>query len=143
MDVQLVGDTTYGKPVGFFSFTISDYPNGVEKDLADLYAINYETRNANNEGGYFTGLIPDELAYDYVNVPWGNPNDDDLSKIFNFISTGTYSRMSPQARMASDKSLRLVIPSTIHPLRFNGMVDYKVSKQMGVLINKRLGRPIK
>lgn len=141
MDVKLVGDTTYGKPVGFFSFTISDYPNGVEKDLADLYAINYETRNANNQGGYFSGLIPDQLASDFVNVPWGNPNDDNLAKIFNYISTGTYGRMSPQARMAADKSLRLVIPSTIHPLRFNGMVDYKVSKQMGVLINKKLGRP--
>ncbi|HET7118943.1 MAG TPA: S41 family peptidase [Hanamia sp.] len=140
LDVKLVGDTTYGKPVGFFSFTISDFPNGVEKDLADLYAINFETRNANNQGGYFNGLIPDEAAYDYVNVPWGNPNDDNLSKIFSYISTGTFPRISFQARMAADKSLRLSIPSTIHPLRFNGMVDYKISNQMKGIINKSLRR---
>ncbi len=56
MNVKLVGDTTYGKPVGFFSFHISDFDStGKEKALADLYAINFETRNANNQGGYFTG----------------------------------------------------------------------------------------
>ncbi|MEO6839110.1 MAG: S41 family peptidase [Ginsengibacter sp.] len=140
LNVKLVGDTTYGKPVGFFGFTISDYPNGVKKDLADLYAINFETRNANNQGGYFTGLIPDELASDYVNVPWGNPNDDHLAKIFNYISTGTYGRLSTQARMAADKSLRLSVPSTIHPLRFNGMVDYVNSAKLKPLIEKSLRR---
>lgn len=138
LNVKLVGDTTYGKPVGFFEFSISDYPNGVEKDLADLYAINFETRNANNQGGYFTGLVPDELASDYVNVPWGNPNDDNLAKIFNYISTGTYGRLSVQDRMTADKSLRLSIPSTIHPLRFNGMVDYVNSAKLKPLIEKSL-----
>ncbi|HUZ57590.1 MAG TPA: S41 family peptidase [Hanamia sp.] len=140
MNVKLVGDTTYGKPVGFFEFTISDYPNGQEKDLADLYAINYETRNANNQGGYYNGLIPDELAYDYVNVPWGNPNDDNLSKIFSYISSGIFPRLSTQARMATDRSLRLSIPSTIHPLRFNGMVDYKNGAVIKTLIENSLRR---
>jgi hypothetical protein len=140
MAVKLVGDTTYGKPVGFFTFSISDFPNGAEKSLADLYAINFETRNANNEGGYFNGLIPDQLASDFVNVPWGNPNDDNLAKIFKYISTGSFGRMSTLARMSADNSLRLSIPSTIHPLRFNGMVDYKISNQMKGIINKSLRR---
>jgi C-terminal processing protease CtpA/Prc len=141
LDIKLVGDTTYGKPVGFFGISISDFPNGKEKHLADLYAINFETRNADGHGGYFNGLIPDQLASDFVNVPWGSPNDDNLAKIFKYISTGSFGRMSTQARMASDKSLRLSIPSTIYPLRFNGMVDYKISNQMKKIINKRLGRP--
>ena len=129
MDVKLVGDTTYGKPVGFFSFHLTDFPNGgsTPKFLADLYAINFETRNANNEGGYFTGMIPNAAAADYVSLPWGDPNDDNLAKIFNFISTGTYGRASATERMAQNKSLRLAIPETIYPLRFNGMVDYKLS----------------
>jgi len=138
LNVKLVGDTTYGKPVGFFGLTISDFHNGVEKNLADLYAINFETRNANNQGGYFTGLVPDELASDYVNVPWGNPNDDHLSKIFSYISSGTFPRISSQARMEENKSLRLSMPSTIHSLRFNGMVDYKISNQLKGMINKSL-----
>jgi C-terminal processing protease CtpA/Prc len=138
LDIKLVGDTTYGKPVGFFSFSISDFPNGVEKQLADLYAINFETRNANNQGGYFNGIVPDQLASDFVNMPWGNPNDDNLAKIFKYISTGTFTRLSAQERMMSDRSLRLSIPSTMRSLRFNGMVDYKVSGKIKALIDRNL-----
>jgi hypothetical protein len=140
MDVKLVGDTTYGKPFGFFTFHITDFPNGVEKDLADLYAINFETRNANNEGEYYDGLIPDKEATDYVDVPWGNLADENLSQIFSYISTGSYKRVAPAERMAKNKSLHMSIPSTIHPLRFNGMVDYRISNQIKETINKTLRR---
>lgn len=138
MDVKLVGDTTYGKPVGFFSFHITDYPNGgsTQKFLADLYAINFETRNANNEGGYFTGMIPNAPAADYVDLPWGDPNDDNLAKIFKFISTGTFGRLSTTERMAQNESLRLSIPETIYPLRFNGMVDYRISNSFNEAVKK-------
>ncbi|MDQ2718612.1 MAG: S41 family peptidase [Bacteroidota bacterium] len=144
MNVKLVGDTTYGKPVGFFSFHITDFDSvsHKEKALADLYAINFETRNANNQGGYFTGLIPDALAIDYVNVPWGNPKDDHLMKIFKYISSGSFSRMSHIERMAADPSLRMSIPVSIHPLRFNGMVDYRISNQLKGAINQNLKRRI-
>ena len=140
MDVKLVGDTTYGKPVGFFSFHLTDYPNGgtTSKFLADLYAINFETRNADNKGGYFNGLIPDKIASDFVNVPWGNPKDDNLAKIFSYVSTGTYGRVSARERMSQDNSLRLSMPATIHPLRFTGMVDYKISNEISNSINKSL-----
>ncbi|HEY9343293.1 MAG TPA: S41 family peptidase, partial [Hanamia sp.] len=95
MNVQLIGDTTYGKPVGFFPFNITIHDvNGKEKNLADLYAINFETRNANNEGGYFNGLIPDAIATDFVDLAWGDPQDDHLQKIFKYISTGVYERIS-------------------------------------------------
>lgn len=130
MDVKLVGDTTYGKPVGFIPFHITDFPNGVEKDLADLYAINFETRNANDQGGYFTGMVPDAPAVDYIDIPWGNPSDDNLMQIFNYIATGSYKRVSTSARMATNPNLRLSIPSTTYPLRFNGMVDYKNSHEI-------------
>jgi C-terminal processing protease CtpA/Prc len=135
MKVQLIGDTTYGKPVGFFQSNITIHDaNGKEKNLADLYAINFETRNANNEGGYFNGLIPDALATDFVDLAWGDTQDDHLRKIFKYLSTGAYERLSAKERMAKDPSLRMSIPSTIHPLRFNGMVDYRVSNKMKSLI---------
>jgi len=139
MDVKLVGDTTYGKPVGFFTFHITDFPNGVEKDLADLYAINFETRNSANEGGYFDGLIPDSKATDYVDVPWGDKtNDQNLAEILNYVSTGSYKREAVAERMAANKSLRASIPSTIRPLRFNGMVDYRISNEIKARINNSL-----
>lgn len=144
MNVKLVGDTTYGKPVGFFSFHITDFDStGKEKFLADLYAINFETRNANNQGGYFNGLVPDALAVDYVNVPWGNVADDHLEKIFKYISSGSFSRISARERMAADPSLRLSMPGTIRPLRFDGMVDYRISNQMKKINSSGLRKKIK
>ena len=138
MNVKLVGDTTFGKPVGFLSFHLTDFPNGgtQEKFLADLYAINFETRNANNQGGYFDGLIPDQQAYDYVDLPWGDPKDDNLAKIFNYVSTGNFGRTSAAERMAQSKSLRLDIPSSLHSIRFNGMVDYNLPNRLDAAIKK-------
>jgi C-terminal processing protease CtpA/Prc len=141
MDVKLVGDTTYGKPVGFFTFNITDHDaHGNEQALADLYAINFETRNADNQGGYFTGLVPDATADDYVNMPWGSMADDNLVKIFKYISNGSFDRTSSSARMAKDPSLRKSIPSAIRSLRFDGMVDYRISNQIKSTINKSLRR---
>ncbi len=143
MPVKLVGSNTYGKPVGFFTFSIYAHDAmGNEKYLADLYAINFETRNANNDGGYFTGLVPDVVAADYVNIPWGDNNDDHLAKIFKYISTGSYSRVSAAERMAAEPSLRLTIPASIHPLRFDGMVDYRISNRIKGSIEAGLRRAV-
>lgn len=139
VDVKLVGDTTYGKPVGFFSFTLSIFKNGVEKNLADLYAINFETVNSAGKGGFYNGIVPDALAGDFVGEPWGGANDENLVKIFKYISTGSYARMTTMERMSKDKSLRIPIKSSIRPLRFNGMVDYK----MGAVIRKEFERSLR
>jgi hypothetical protein len=86
-------------------------------------------------------MIPDGAAADYIGVPWGDKeNDENLSTIFHYISNGSFSRISTAERMAKNKSLRLPIPSTSHPLRFNGMVDYRISNQLKPVINKSLRR---
>ena len=84
-------------------------------------------------------MIPDALAGDFIGVPWGDKeNDENLSKIFSYISNGSFNRISTAQRMAANKSLRLSIPSTIHPLRFNGMVDYRISNKIKSTIDKSL-----
>lgn len=131
MDVKLVGDTTYGKPVGFIDFTINDYVNGNKKYLADLYAIDFATTNANGEGNYFKGIPPDVEAADYVNVPWGDPQDDNLSKIFNYITTGSFARTYSTERLAERPDLlRVSTQLSMKSNRFNGMIDYRLSRQI-------------
>ncbi|MFY0256395.1 S41 family peptidase [Chitinophaga sp. 30R24] len=140
MNVRLIGDTTYGKPVGFIDFNISMYSNGKPSIyLADLYAINFETKNANNQGGYFTGIPQDPGAFanDYVNVPWGNTTaDQNLQQAFNFIMKGQYLGLNPSARMSAvnNDNLRMPIPG-VKTLQnnFNGMVDYRLSKEVSRL----------
>lgn len=138
MDVKLVGDTTYGKPVGFIDFTISDFDSaGKKKYLADLYAIDFATENANGTGGYYQGIPPDEEAEDYVNVPWGSPYDDNLAKIFNYISTGSFARSS-EVRLADPYPIeeRIATPQSTLTHKINFMVDYQLSKKMNMLMDK-------
>lgn len=131
MDVKLVGDTTYGKPVGFIDFTITaDDSTGQQQYLADLYAIDFATQNANGVGGYYNGILPDEPATDYVNVPWGNPNDDNLNKIFNFITTGSFARSAENQRLSAPVGLRLSGSGNLPIHQFNGMIDYRLSRQL-------------
>jgi carboxyl-terminal processing protease len=138
MSVKLVGDTTYGKPVGFFDFTISDFDSGKQKTLADLYAINYETKNSQGLGGYFNGIAPDQSAFDYVNVPWGySIYDDNLIKIFNYISTGSFARTSG-ARIVNPALMRQRIQGSIPLHSFNGMVDFRMSKKVQAKIMPQL-----
>lgn len=132
--VLLVGEKTYGKPVGFIDFNISAYnPSGSKKYLADLYAINFATHNAAGTGDYYTGIPVDKDAIDYVNVPWGSTvNDDNLKKIMNYINTGSF----PTARAAQLSTetiggLRTAIPNAKPLSSFNGMVDYRLSKEIG------------
>lgn len=133
MNVKLVGDTTYGKPVGFITFNISKYDSTHTKQyLADLYAINFATENANHVGGYYTGIVPDQVANDYVDVPWGYRNDDNLDRIFNYITTGSFARTSANARVLTQSTAnqRAAIQSSIVSPRFNGMVDYRIGKKI-------------
>ncbi|HEY0612497.1 MAG TPA: S41 family peptidase [Chitinophaga sp.] len=129
MNVKLVGDTTYGKPVGFFSYTISDHDAaGTEKYLADLYAINFETKNAQQLGGYYSGIAPDQTAADYVNVPWGNTEDQNLSRIFSYINTGSF-RQAATERIVTNPAARINIPRSVTSSQFNGMVDFDIKKK--------------
>lgn len=140
MDVFTVGDTSYGKPVGFFGFHISIFKNGTEKDLADLYAINFEFRNSNNVGEFYEGIPPNQLAADYIGEPWGSADDENLMKIFNHISTGSFSRSMMGIRSAKTRELKQPIEIPRHTLRFNGMVDYEMGKEMQQKARKMLER---
>ncbi|WP_316837072.1 S41 family peptidase [Pedobacter nutrimenti] len=49
--VKLVGTQTYGKPVGFFPVRL--------ENKYDVYMSLFETKNALDQGGYFSGFTPD------------------------------------------------------------------------------------
>lgn len=131
MDVKLIGDTTYGKPVGSLVWPVTIFKNNKEELLSYLIAITFETKNANNEGGYYFGLNPDAAAVDYVDLPWGNIEDDNLIKAFGYISTGSFSRKSPFDVSKPDPLRKISLDVKMPSLRFNGMVrqeDLKMFK---------------
>ena len=93
MDVKLVGDTTYGKPVGFFPIPVFNYA---------LYPISFRTVNSAGQADYYDGFAPDKLTNDGVNKNWGDITEPSLSAVLNYIATGTFGRPAKAAILRMD-----------------------------------------
>jgi len=91
MDVKLIGDTTYGKPVGFFPIPIFNY---------DIYPISFKTVNSAGNADYYTGFAPDDLTSDGVNKNWGDENEPSLAAALRYISTGSFTRFAAESQNA-------------------------------------------
>ena len=130
MSVKVVGDTTYGKPVADLVWPLSDYDStGNPNFLAYLYSVAEATSNAQEIGGYYTGIPADAQAFDYVNIPWGDAGfDDNLVHIFNYISTGNF-RLTG-ARTVHPGWLRARIPGSIPLHGFHDMVNFSQSRAL-------------
>ncbi|WP_153799614.1 S41 family peptidase [Foetidibacter luteolus] len=81
MDVKLIGDTTYGKPVGFFGIDIFDY---------SIYPISFRTINSAGNADYYDGFAPDKLSPDGVNKDWGDVEEPCLYYALKYITTGSF-----------------------------------------------------
>lgn len=92
MDVVIVGQKTYGKPVGFFGITIDNYTT---------YMSSFYIKNALGECDYFEGFSPDIIAEDDVTHDFLNIRESCLSKVVQDI-TGSASVASAEFE-AQDK----------------------------------------
>ena len=87
MTVQLIGSTTYGKPVGFFAIPIGTY---------QLYTPEFETKNSLAQGGYYAGMTPATANYpgvvatDDVTHDFGDTNEALLAKAIAYVKNGNY-----------------------------------------------------
>ncbi|NOW95263.1 S41 family peptidase [Mucilaginibacter sp. SG564] len=93
MNVQLVGDTTFGKPVGFLSdLKVNGYY---------FYTPEFETKNSNNEGGYYTGMPPvgslsgggtfqGKRILENIQNDFGDTNETLLAQAIGYIENGAY-----------------------------------------------------
>ena len=93
MPVVIVGDRTYGKPVGQYAIPFCD------KILAP---VSFQLRNANGEGDFFDGLAASCVAPDDLEHSIGDPMEGSLREAFAVISTGGCS--APTA--AADERIR-------------------------------------
>ena len=79
MPVTIVGDRTYGKPVGQYGFDFCD---------KTLFPVAFATRNANDEGDYFNGLPADCAAPDDIQHALGDTDEGSLAEALGFIRNG-------------------------------------------------------
>lgn len=78
-EVVIVGDNTFGKPVGQVGFTFCD---NILRPTA------FQTVNANGFGDYFDGLPVDCPAADDLNVAVGDLADPNIVTSLGYFSTG-------------------------------------------------------
>jgi carboxyl-terminal processing protease len=104
MEVKLIGDTTFGKPVGFFPIQISDYA---------IYPVSFRTVNSTGNADYYNGFAPDKIVRDGVNKDWGDITEASLASVLNYISTGTFGRMPEDRTM----KLRMEVQQRLKPLQ--------------------------
>lgn len=76
MPVVLIGDTTYGKPVGQYLIEFCD------KVLAP---VAFSMRNANGEGAFFDGLPVTCAAADGVDRELGDPEEASLAEALHYV----------------------------------------------------------
>jgi len=79
MDVKVVGDTTYGKPVGQYSFDFCDKV---------LYPVVFQVLNANGQADYFNGIPADCAAADDIDHALADPNEASLAEALGVMRTG-------------------------------------------------------
>ncbi|MDN5288426.1 MAG: hypothetical protein JWR38_4700 [Mucilaginibacter sp.] len=111
MDVQLIGDTTYGKPVGFLSNLIV---NGHY-----LYTPEFETKNSAGEGGYYTGMPPKGTTptggvyngwyvLETITNDFGDTNETLLKYAISYIENGSYpSSSTPKVQSLSSTAIAM------------------------------------
>jgi len=82
LPVTVIGDTTYGKPVGQYGF------NFCEKVLVP---VAFSLKNVNDEGDFFTGIPVDCPASDDITHQLGDPAEASYAEALTFIRTGACS----------------------------------------------------
>jgi len=92
MNVQFIGEVSYGKPVGFFDINIGQYT---------MYTPEFYTENSAAQGGYYNGFEPGTANYpgfqdaDDMTHDFGDPNEGLLADILRYVGTGKYTASTP------------------------------------------------
>nr|WP_236059898.1 S41 family peptidase [Chitinophaga rhizophila] len=106
LPVKLVGQTTYGKPVGFFGLRIDKYT---------VYLSNFSMKNADGFGDFFHGLEVDIPASDDVTHDFGDPSETSLAAALNYIQG------HPSGRSGEIRPVQHMGPPS-----FNGMIETRL-----------------
>ncbi|MDX1516332.1 MAG: S41 family peptidase [Woeseiaceae bacterium] len=80
VEVVIVGDDTFGKPVGQIGLEFCD---------KILRPTAFQTVNSLGFGDYFDGLPVDCVAADDLNVPVGADNDPNVEAAIDYVNTGS------------------------------------------------------
>lgn len=79
MPVVVVGDNSYGKPVGQYGFRVCEKM---------LWAVSFSVQNSLGQGDYYNGFPPDCRAADDLGHALGDPGEASLAAALTYVATG-------------------------------------------------------
>lgn len=129
MNVQLIGTTTYGKPVGFYGIPIGAY---------QYYTPEFESKNSANAGGYYAGMTPGSATYpgvqasDDVTHDFGDVNEALLARAISYTTKGTYSIAPALTTLSTGKSGSTLTEEQINRISH----DFSPKSEIKVMIGK-------
>lgn len=100
MNVKLVGQTTYGKPIGFF-------PIRLQNRYEVFYSL-FETKNSADQGGYFSGMVPDVSASENPTYQLGDEKEVYLARAISLLTTTTTTGTSFNAKSVMSVGSRTI-----------------------------------
>jgi len=95
MPVIIVGDNSYGKPVGQYGFKICEKM---------LWAVSFAVQNSLGQGDYYNGFTPDCRADDDIAHALGDPAEASLAAALTYVATGACPAAASSAQAASDRT---------------------------------------
>jgi carboxyl-terminal processing protease len=87
MDLVLIGDNTYGKPVG--SFPLSSFNRNLTSNNVELVPITFAIANSEGRAEYFDGFPVNFAVGDDPARNWGDREEKRLKAALEFIEFGT------------------------------------------------------
>ncbi|WP_316789861.1 S41 family peptidase [Pedobacter frigoris] len=79
MTVKLVGQKSYGKPIGFFPIRL--------ENRYEVYFSLFESKNSLGQGEYYSGMTPDYVMSDDLGTfDFGNPQELYLKQALNYLA---------------------------------------------------------
>ena len=89
MGVVLIGDNTFGKPVG--SFPLSSYSRTLQTNNVEVVPITFAIANSAGKAEYFDGFPANFTVGDSPQFAWGDVRDLRLAAAIQYIRNGTVS----------------------------------------------------
>jgi hypothetical protein len=85
MPVVVIGDNSYGKPVGQYGFKVCERM---------LWPVSFSVQNARGQGDYYDGFAPDCRAADDIGHALGDARESSLATALTYVTTGACSSSS-------------------------------------------------
>jgi C-terminal processing protease CtpA/Prc len=104
MDVKLVGDRTYGKPVGQYGFEFCEKV---------LYPVAFLVTNARGQADFFGGIPADCAAADDVDLPLADAREASLAEALFVVRNGRCSGQAAAAALQQESLRERIRPITV------------------------------